>query len=314
MRIKNWIWFVALMGLMLGVGFYRGQTRRAELNKKGNDLFDEDRAVDPRLIQYTELAPRLPTLGKLSALAIAPDGTVYVGGDQAVEVLGGKTVPMAGTPTCLAVDDAGVLWVGLRDHVEFFSKDWKKTVWSSPSEKAVFTSIAVDEWYVYVADAGSRRIWRYKKGGGSPREIGKKDWLNGVRGFNVPTPYFDIAINRRDGSFWAVNPGDHALENYRPDGMPLERWEANSSSIRGFGGCCNPAHFALMPDGSFVTAEQGIPCVKIYGVDGLFRCVVAAPDQFDPDAVGLDVAVDGQGRIYVLDPGRKQVRVFVKKK
>ncbi len=311
---KNWIWFIGIMALILGAGIYLGQNRRAELGKNFDYSLDEFRTVDPALVKYREPEPILPALGKLSALAVAPDGTVVVGGENAVEVIGGKTVPMDGTPTCLAMDEEGTLFVGLRDHVEVFSKGWKKTVWPSPAEKAFFTSIAVDEWYAYVADAGSRRIWRYNKGGGKPLEIGKKDWANGVRGFNVPSPYFDVAISRADGSIWAVNPGYHALENYRPDGMPLSSWEAAGFGIEGFSGCCNPAHFALLPDGGFVTAEKGLPRVKIHNVDGSLRCVVAAPDQFDDAASGLDVAVGPKGRIYVLDPGRNQIRVFEGKK
>jgi len=182
-----------------------------------------------------------------------------------------------------------------------------------PSEKAYLTSIAVDDLYVYVADAGSRRIWRYSKEGGTPMEIGEKEQADGMRGFFVPSPFFDIDIGT-DGSLWAVNPGYHALENYRPDGMLISMWENSAFTIEGFSGCCNPAHFSLMPDSSFVTAEKGLPRVKIHNVDGSLRCVVAAPDQFEEDATGLDVAVDDNGRIYVLDPSRNQVRIFEEKK
>ena len=311
---KNWVWFVLIMALILGAGIYLGQSRRAELGKSFDYSLDEYRQVDPALIKYTELDPIVPTIGNISALAIAPDGKLYVGGENAIEgfpALG--TFPVVGTPTCIAVDDEGTLFAGMQDHVEIFTKDWKKTVWASPGEKAYLTSIAVDDWYVYVADAGSRRVWRYAKEGGSPLEIGVKDWANGVRGFFIPSPFFDIDIGT-DGSLWAVNPGHHALENYRPDGMPISMWENSSFTIEGFSGCCNPSHFSLMPDGSFVTAEKGLPRVKIHNLDGSLRCVVAAPDQFDEDVVGLDVAVDDSGRVYVLDPSRNQIRIFEEKK
>ncbi len=210
---------------------------------------------------------------------------------------------------CLAVDDSGTIFAGMRTHV-LVIKGGEITEWPSLGEKARLTSIAVDEWYVYVADAGNRRIWRYKKGGSEPLEIGKKNWANAVRGFNVSSPFFDVAISPADGSIWAVNPGYHALENYRPDGMPLSSWEAPSMTIQGFSGCCNPAHFALMPDGGFVTTEKGLPRVKIHNRDGSLRCVVAASDQFDADVMGLDVAVGSDGTIFVLDPARNRVRVF----
>jgi sugar lactone lactonase YvrE len=212
----------------------------------------------------------------------------------------------------MAMDDEGTLFVGMQDHVEVFSKAWENSIWPLPGEKAYLTSIAVDERYVYVADAGSRRVWRYGKEGGEPLEIGRKDLKNGVQGFFVPSPFFDVDIGT-DGSLWAVNPGYHTLENYRPDGMPISSWKKSSFSIDGFSGCCNPSHFALMPDGSFVTAEKGLPRVKIHNQDGELRCVVAAPDQFDDGVTGLDVAADDKGRIYVLDQSQGAIRIFEEK-
>jgi hypothetical protein len=309
---KNWIWFIALMALVLGVGLYLGSQRRQELGKSFDYSLDEYRQVDPSLIKYREVEPVAPAIGNPAALALAR-GFVCVGGENGIEIIGDKTIPVDGNVSSLAFDDEGALFAGIQDHVEIISKEGGRQVWPPPSEKAYLTSIAVDEWYVYVADAGSRRIWRYNKEGGEPLEIGEKDWANGVRGFYVPSPFFDIAISRADGSLWAVNPGYHALENYRPDGMPLSKWENSGFNIEGFSGCCNPSHFALLPDGGFVTAEKGLPRVKIHNVDGSLRCVVAAPDQFDDGLTGLDVAVGENGRIYVLDPSRNQVRVFEEK-
>lgn len=308
---KNWIWFIIIMAVILGLGIYLGQTRQRELGKSFDYSLDEYRTVDPALIKYRELEPILPTVGKLSALALSSEDRIYVGGENGIEVYpGGTKVPMGGTPSCLTVAENGTVYVGLQDHVEVFSGNGKIMEWDAPAETAYLTSIDVDERYVYVADAGSRRIWRYKKEGGEPLEIGKKDWANGIRGFNIPSPSFDLAINRFDGSFWAVNPGYHAFENFRPDGMPLSSWEASSMGIKGFSGCCNPSHFALLADGGFVTAEKGLVRVKIHNADGSFRCVVAAPYQFEVDAVGLDLAVASDGKIYVLDPSRNQIRIF----
>jgi hypothetical protein len=40
--------------------------------------------------------------------------------------------------------------------------------------------------------------------------------------------------------------------------------------------------------------------------------VVAGPESFEPQTVGLDLAVDSKDRIYVLDPKKKSVRIFEK--
>jgi hypothetical protein len=312
--VKNWIWFAAILLLILGAGIYLVKSRRAELGQSFAYSIEDYRQVDPALIRYTETAPIVPVVEKLSALAIAPDGKMYVGGANAIEIFPDRTVhPVAGIPSCLAVDDDGTLFAGMQDHVEVFSKDWKKSVWPSPGEKAYLTSIAVDDRYVYVADAGGRRVLRYGKSGGTPREIGAKDEANGVRGFYIPSPFFDLDLGT-DGSLWVVNPGYHVLENYSPNGRLISSWGKGSFTIEGFIGCCNPANFTLMPDGSFATAEKGVPRVKIYNLDGSMRCVVAAPDQFDEGTTGLDITADRQGRIHVLDPIRGKVRIFEEKK
>ncbi len=309
---KNWIWFVAIMALVLALGAYLGNSRRADLGKSFDYSLDEYRVVDPALMGYAEEEPLVPSITNITSLAIAEDGTIHVGGENAVQTLPDlHTIALEATPTSLALDADRVLFVGLRDHVLEIAKDGTRKAWDSPGEKTYLSSIAADDWYVYVADAGNRRIWRHSKlKDGPPLEIGEKDWANDVRGFYIPSPMFDLAISRTDGSFWAVNPGYHALENYRPDGMPLSTWEASGMTIDGFSGCCNPSHFALLPDGAFVTAEKGLPRVKVHNVDGSLRCVVAAPNQFDDTVKGLDVAVGADGTIFVLDPNRNQVRVF----
>ena len=97
-------------------------------------------------------------------------------------------------------------------------------------------------------------------------------------------------------------------------------------AIDGFSGCCNPCSFALLPDGGFVTCEKGLPRVKIYDSQGGFVGVVAGPMEFAEGELalkgdwrqgsggGLDVAVDGAGKILVLDPIARRVVSFVRSK
>ena len=77
-----------------------------------------------------------------------------------------------------------------------------------------------------------------------------------------------------------------------------------------FFGCCNPAQLAVLPDGRFVTAEKGIPRVKIYARDGSFQTVVAGPSQLTDTPA--DLAADRHGRVLVLDGRAAKVRVFEK--
>lgn len=311
---NGWIWFVVLLVLITAGGVFFMRLQRPEpVSNIVLSMEDEYRQVDPALIRYVEIDPVVPTLGKLSALAVAPDGKLYVGGLNGIEIFpGGQKIELTGTPSCLTVDEEGLIFVGFQEHFMIFSNDGKPIRSIAPGPKTFLTSMAVDDKFIYAADAGNRCVLRYGKTGDDRREIGRKDEAHGVRGFNVPSPFFDLDVGT-DGSVWVVNPGYHAFENFSPDGRLISSWDKTGFRIEAFSGCCNPAHFALMPDGSFLTAEKGLPRVKIHNLDGSLRCVVVAPDQLDKEASGLDVAVDSKGLIYVLDPGRGKVRIFQEK-
>ena len=75
-----------------------------------------------------------------------------------------------------------------------------------------------------------------------------------------------------------------------------------------------------MKNGHFVTAEKGIPRVKVYDADGNFVAVVAGPDELlespisDQDrTIAFDVAVDSRNRVLVLDRISSSIRIFTKK-
>lgn len=77
----------------------------------------------------------------------------------------------------------------------------------------------------------------------------------------------------------------------------------------GFCGCCNPTHFALLPDGGFVTAEKGIVRVKVYGPDGKLRAFVLPPMR-KPAVV--DLAADRDGRVAAIFEKDRKVRLYEK--
>lgn len=313
---NNWVWFLAFMLMIVSVGIFLGYNRRRELGKNFEYPLDELRAVDAALILYRELEPLTPDirLGQLKCISVSADDRVFVGGQHGLQELP-EQEPMLIDQTeiqCLTMDEGGHAIIGRVNSVQDVGKD---RTWGIPGEKAFLTSIAVDERYVYAADAGNRVIWRLDRlGKTDPQQIGRKDEKNGIRGFFIPSPYFDVAVSMVDGSIWAVNPGLHIFENYSNEGRLLSSWKAESRGIEGFSGCCNPSHFAILPDGGFVTAEKGLPRVKVHNTDGSLRCVVAEPEQFNEGIVGLDIATESTGKIYVLDPQRHQVRVFEEKR
>ncbi len=286
---------------------------------------------DPNLILYREAGPVIATgFERSHALTLDADGRMYIAGDQAVQVLSNngvleRAIPLPGEPRCIAVSSDGHVYVGLRRHVEVFDDAGQRLAsWEPLDEGAFLSSIVVGKSDVFVADAGNAVVLRYDKAGKPIGRIGEKNPDRNVPGFLVPSPYFDMAL-APDGLLRVVSPGRTRVEAYTFDGDLEFFWGENSMRIKGFCGCCNPVNIAMLPDGSYVTAEKGLIRVKIYDADGTFKGVVAGPDQLveggasrvfenaeDAESSGFDVAVDGDGRIFVLDTIENTVRVFVR--
>lgn len=289
-------------------------------------------AIDPALLRYAQVAHIDVGMSELHAVAVGREDRVYVAGDREIRVFQPDgtheaTIPLAATPTCLAVGasdhlDPGRVYVGVQGHVELFEPDGSPAgAWQDFGESAVLTSIAVAARDVFVADAENRIVIRFDHDGRPMGRIGEHDAHRQMPGFIVPSPYFDVAVGD-DQSLFIVNPGARRIEVYAFDGALQTFWGEASPEIAGFFGCCNPAHMALLPDGRFVTSEKGIPRVKIYTRDGDLDCVVAGPSQLavresmlgDPRSTPAqsvyDVATDSQGRVLVLDPMARTVRIF----
>jgi hypothetical protein len=197
--------------------------------------------------------------------------------------------------------------------------------WTVPADNAILTSVVMDKTDVFVADAVNKMVWRLDRAGNVVGKIGQKDPDRNIPGIVIPSAYFDIAAYP-DGLLRVVNPGRHWIEAYTTGGDREWYWGTSGVSIEGFSGCCNPVALAVLPDGGFVTAEKGLVRVKVYDADGEFVGVVAGPEQLgwigpmrvcktpeECKAKGFDIAVDNQGRIYILDTVRNIVRIFEKK-
>jgi hypothetical protein len=305
--------------------------------KKGSGLGEaftydlkELRKTDPSLIKYKEIDKIETGFQDVFGVAVGPNEKIYVAGDQAIRIFNtiGDRLPeikLADSPRCLTVTDDETIYVGMKDYVEAYdSTGLRQASWEHLGQRAVLTSIAVSGNDVFLADAGNRVVLRYDTSGKLVNRIGEKDEEKNIPGFVVPSPYFDLAV-APDGLLRVVNPGLHKIEAYTFDGYLELSWGETSTNVEGFSGCCNPVNFAFLLDGGFVTCEKGLPRVKTYDADGVFVGVVAGPESFaehgkacPPDGFsdcqtgGLDVAVDSQGRVLVLDPDERTVRIFTK--
>ena len=290
---------------------------------------DELGKIDPALIGYQQTSEIALAMTEPRAVAVGPDDRIYVIGDRAMSVFAPdetklSQIALDDEPQCLAVRHDGGVYVGMKDHVEVYDPSGARVAdWQSLGDRAVLTSIASAEQHVFVADAGNKIVWRYDINGELLGKIGERNEKKEATGFVIPSPYFDVAM-APDGLLRVVNPGVHHIQAYTVEGdeeTPL-KWGKRSITVKGFCGCCNPAAIAILPDGRIVTGEKGIPRVKVYGALGEFECVVAGPDTFAPTPTStaetrvphklkvIDLAADSEGRIMVLDPSAKRIRIF----
>jgi hypothetical protein len=287
--------------------------------------------TDPKLIRYEVAGRFVCPYPDPKRIALGPDSRVYVAARTGVSVHDQDGTPLASIPAtapvrCVAVAADGMVYVGLRDHIEVFdTKGQRVAGWESPGRRTWFTGLAVSDKEVFAADSGNRVVLRYDRSGKLAGKIGEKNKERNVPGLIVPSPYLDVAL-APDGLLRVNNPGRHCVETYTTAGDLELSWGKPTGAIEGFCGCCNPIGIALLPDGRCVTSEKGLPRVKVYSGQGQFESVVAGTESFPENARagsardsaegslgGLDAATDATGRIYVLDVVVGDVHIMKRK-
>ena len=306
-----------------GIVYFGYQAISENSNRNQENPFEYNlenfKKTDASFMHYSEVGRIRIELQNVYGIAIGPDDQIYVSGDDSVLIFDGNgilqsEISSVGIARCLTVDGNQDVYLGMEDHVEVYDRDGeKKANWESLGEEAIITSIAVSKNSVFVADAGNLIVWKFDKSGNRLIRIGEKNDAKDIPGFIIPSPFFDVAIDP-DGFLWVANTGRHSLENYTQDGNFRTSWGEFGMEMERFCGCCNPSHFTILEEGSFVTSEKGIARVKVSNRLGEFVSVVAGPDQFIEGTVGLDLAVDSSQKIFILDPFQKLVRIFEKKK
>jgi hypothetical protein len=286
------------------------------------------RRTDPKLLHYHETR-RFPC-ARLNprCLALSNDEHLFIGAGKIVTqcTLEGtqiSEIKLTDEARCLAVADDGTLYVGFKERVQVYDSKGHAGVTSDvPTGKPYFTGLAASKDSLFVADAGNRIVLRYDRSGKLAGRIGAKDKDKNIPGFIVPSPFFDVEV-AADGLLRVTNPGRHRVEIYTKDGDLEGFWGNPGAAIENFCGCCNPINLTLFADGRVITLEKGIPRVKVYSTEGAFESVVAGTEAFAENAAvcgpndctlgGLDAVADKNGRIYVLDLVAANVRVMEKK-
>lgn len=277
------------------------------------------RKTDPALLGYARAHQFKSPRSEPRRLVVGPEDRLYLAAGSSVVIVERdgtlvREIAAVGAVRSVAVGPDGTLYVGHQDHVEVYDPKGKRlAVWEALEGKAYLTGLAAGAEDVFAADAGNRVVWRYDRAGKRVGKIGEKDRDRNVPGLILPSPFLDVEIGR-DGLLRVNNPGRHRVELYTFDGRLELFWGKPSMAIQGFCGCCNPVNLALFDDGRVVTFEKGLPRVKVYSAHGDLECVVAGPEAFADTASaeaisraderaygGLDGAVDSEGRVVILD-------------
>jgi hypothetical protein len=278
-------------------------------------------SVDQALIGWKESAtPMTVDMASPRGIAVDKRDRIYVIGDRLVVLTASGEVALRSDAfaveyQAVAIGPNGRAFAVTKTRVDVLDIDGATPqVMSSrdlEAEEVGLASITVTTDGIFVADSYGCRVLRlpHAPTHGKPEVFAK--------GFHVPS-VFDLTLSP-DGEVVTVDPGRHRVQVRDSYGDVVRSFGQTGNDIADFHGCCNPAAIAIMADGRTVSAEKGLIAtrVKVYDQNGQLESVVAGIDEFDdrPDGppIILDVAVDSTGRILVLDPSRKQVRVFTPK-
>jgi sugar lactone lactonase YvrE len=251
---------------------------------------------------------------KSEAVAVDKNNNIFASSDKKISCFDTNGNPISEIncdylATALAFSGDKLI-AAFTNEISIYDATGKQLInWKLENEKSYITSLAAIDGKIYAADAQAAKVYCFSEEGKLLKTIGQSTDKKELTFFVLPSFYFDVAIGT-EKTLWVANTGRHKLVQLDNDEHIISSWGETSSAVDGFCGCCNPSNFALMRDGSFITAEKGLVRIKKYNKNGDFECVIAGPEKFKEDAKGLDIAIDSNDRIYVLEPEAMKIHVF----
>lgn len=283
----------------------------------------------PNLLLYEPAGEFATGLEQPKRIAFWEGQGIAIGADNQLAVFSSegqklKEWRLDATLFCLLPLDNDALLVGYAKRFKIIDGNGQEQ-FKSPElgPRTYLTSAAVHGDRLFLADAGNREVIICDRKSGEPLErFGRKDPALGNPGFNIPSPYFALAM-APDQRLRVANTGLLRVETYTLDGRFVSSWGEPGMKIDRFCGCCNPAYFTLSPTGDFITSEKGLARINVYGIDGHFKGAVAGPNHLVTDkelakractdctvGAGFDVTLAPNSDVLALDPYRKVVRRF----
>lgn len=249
------------------------------------------------------------TGGNLTSVAVSGNGTVFLGGDSFIKSLDSELTEIWNLNTESRITSVAVsgdtIFAATEETILLVSSSGKLIAeWGPYEGNSIITSVSAGKSFLAVADAGNKRIFILKKNGEMNSMMGQSE-----EQFVVPSPYFDVAL--LEEKLFVANTGHRRIETWTPDGKKLSEFGEPGTAPGAFCGCCNPAHFAVIPQG-FVTAEKGINRIKILDGNGDFVEFVSSQNDFIP-SLPLDVASADGETIYAANSMNNTLYVFKRK-
>lgn len=264
-------------------------------------------AGDAETKQIKVISPRGRQIGRIKlpfapeAIDVAPNGTIYCGGEGQLAILDrcgrvARTVPIP--------DEAASKIASRR---------------RAMSRPLRISGIAVSSTDVFVAFGSGWSLGSKSKLFRFDRDLSNAQLLaEGLRGCCQRCDIVTL-----DGIAYLAENSAHRVVSCNRDGEMLGKWGARSrTEIEGFGACCNPMNLCFDARGVLYTAESGLGRVKRYTTDGEYVGLVGyvGVERFTnagrmaASCSNIAIAVTpGGSRVYVMDYKNNLIRVLQKK-
>lgn len=248
--------------------------------------------------------------GSLKAVTVSQSGNIYLGGDSFVSCYDKDLNQLwkmeAPAPVSSLSFFGDSIYASTMDMVLIINNEGKLlNEWGPFENNSIITSVSANKSHIAFADAGNKTIFILDKGGEVKRMIGRNDGQ-----FIVPSPYFDVALDSA-GFIYVANTGHRRLETRGSDGATISYFGEPGTAPDAFCGCCNPAHFIVIPEG-FVTAEKGINRIKILDKSGKFVEFVSSNNKYLA-SIPLDLASPDGKTIYAANSNDSKLYIFNRK-
>jgi hypothetical protein len=251
-----------------------------------------------------------PGLGKLKAVTISGSSDIVLGGESFISKFNSELKPLWTLKTEHPVNALTAwgdsIFAATSETILVISLNGKIiTEWGPFEDSTIIVSVSANRTMVAFTDAQHKTITLLDKKGNVKKIIGSSG-----EPFIIPSFYFEVELTT-DNLIYVANTGRSRIEIRNTDGSITGTFGEPGTAAGEFCGCCNPAHFTIIP-GGFITAEKGINRIKILNQKGEFVEFVSSVNKFVPP-LPLDVASPDGKIIYAANPADSKLYIFKRK-